>query len=142
MLVLVLDVWVVLIAVLVVSLGCIYMLISVCQTAQPDTTNRSSPTRAPQCVTPCQTCTTQTQCLTCLPNFFFYNSQCITNCPSFFTIEDPINRLCLSCSPICLTCSITINNCTSCNVGLAMQAGQCVSQCADGLYIAGTACVG
>lgn len=62
-------------------------------------------------------------------------------CPSEVTIKDTVNRACIPCSSLCLTCSMTSTNCTSCNQGLAMQNGVCVSTCSNNMYILNSACV-
>jgi hypothetical protein len=44
----------------------------------------------------------------------FYNGSCQSSCPSGGTLA-PYNGICTPCIIQCLTCSLSINNCTSCN---------------------------
>ena len=49
----------------------------------------------------------------------------------------PINNVCTACSTNCLTCSLSINNCTSCNVTTIyknLYNGQCLNQCPSLYY--------
>jgi len=102
------------------------------------------------CVLPCKTCTTNTSsCLSCYNNtnisqyniYFPTNNSCLLSCPTGY-YEDIPTLTCFVCSSTCLTCSFSINNCTSCNQSSSYLAlyitnynGACLSACPTLFYL-------
>lgn len=72
------------------------------------------------CQPPCGNCTSITICLTCYDTTLFL-----------------VNNTCVSCISPCLTCSITRNNCTSCDQSSSNRLfvnNLCLSECPSGYY--------
>lgn len=80
------------------------------------------------CVSPCQTCTSQTICESCVSGYNLYLTSCLNGfCPGGFT---PVASKCMACQSPCLTCSTSPATCTACLHGLAPE-----------LYLINTTCV-
>jgi hypothetical protein len=80
-----------------------------------------------QCISPCQTCISLTQCQTCAASYSIYQSSCLSECPAGYTA---IASQCIICQSPCRTCSTSTTTCTSCLDTLTPE-----------LFLAGTACV-
>jgi proprotein convertase subtilisin/kexin type 5 len=63
------------------------------------------------CVSPCVTCTSQTDCLSCNSTTSLYQTSCLPTCPFGYT---SIVQVCLLCSPPCRSCSTSQTTCLSC----------------------------
>ena len=68
------------------------------------------------CITGCQSCTSQTICLSCSTGYYLYNSVCSSACPANYTISNALTNRCDACSAACTTCATTTAYCTSCSV--------------------------
>lgn len=102
-------------------------------THYPDST--VSPAQCVLCVTPCATCTTRTQCITCVSTYYFWNTSCTQNCPTGTTIPNSLTNTCDPCSSQCATCSGTVDTCMGCSGSAALYNGTCVSVCPGTLVI-------
>lgn len=87
------------------------------------------------CVSPCLTCTTASNCVTCVSTHSFLQNACLLSCPSGYV---SINQICLACQSPCGTCSVTQTNCTSCLSTLSpsqyLAGNTCVATCPSGFY--------
>jgi len=136
------------------------------------------------CPYPCSTCDQFNKCTSCLSGFYFFqgqcqttcpsgavpvngicrcasgivsNGQCVTSCSSGFT---SINGACIACNSNCAECSGTVNTCTKCLNGFAIDPstnlcvsstqcpygqessnGVCVNICDNGFYYFEGACL-
>lgn len=89
--------------------------------------------RCTACVAPCKTCSSNSQCSSCLSqssnnNFYlFYPLQkiCLASCPSGVTVLSKNSNTCLDCENSCMTCENDINNCTSCREGSFLYNNKC-----------------
>lgn len=103
-----------------------------CRTSCPSTYYpdlASSPIQCVLCVTPCMTCTTVSQCTSCLDGYYYNVNVCQNPCPSGTTIPNDATNNCDACSVQCLTCQTTVDNCVSCSASAALYNGACVSVC-------------
>lgn len=68
-----------------------------------------------QCISPCQTCTSQISCTSCLTGFLIpSNNTCSNSCP-FSSYADSHTKSCQPCnSSVCRTCTSTPNTCLDC----------------------------
>ncbi len=66
------------------------------------------------CNPPCFTCTTSTNCLSCVSETYFFNNTCSNTCATAYYIANSVTHNCNPCETACATCSILITNCTSC----------------------------
>ena len=105
---------------------------SACLSACPDRYYSANGT-CYECVPPCYTCTSSTQCLSCSYNFL-HNSSCLAACPDSF-YPDQANLLCSACSATCLTCSSAVL-CTTCNPTDCLYEGQCLGSCPSQSFFA------
>eukprot|EP01022_Parablepharisma_sp_SALTPOND_P001165 TRINITY_DN105725_c2_g1_i1.p1 TRINITY_DN105725_c2_g1~~TRINITY_DN105725_c2_g1_i1.p1 ORF type:complete len:1460 (-),score=75.94 TRINITY_DN105725_c2_g1_i1:591-4970(-) len=97
------------------------------------------------CKSPCQTCTSASECLTCLPNFYRLQEgfTCViaSYCPPG-TYPDKETRVCQDCHRSCLTCSGSKDNeCLSCDATKGMGKstdgpGKCyAATCGVGYFV-------
>lgn len=90
------------------------------------------------CLPPCEMCQSQTVCISCISqSYFFHNGNCLSSCP--FGYYSAINTSsCLLCSQSCLECAYSPTNCTQCVSGLYLNSNgttfQCVSSCPSYFY--------
>jgi hypothetical protein len=92
----------------------------------------ASPTICTACVSPCATCTGQTVCLTCAGGFFKSGALCVSSCPVSTTVPNNATNTCDACAAICLTCSVSVANCTSCSTPNVFYNGSCQASCPAG----------
>ncbi|KAL4435263.1 hypothetical protein ABPG74_017355 [Tetrahymena malaccensis] len=100
-----------------------------------------------QCQAPCQKCSSQVSCLSCISNYT-YNSanqtcspNCHSSCQTCSSPADPSKCLtcqsdsylnlgqCLKCQSPCSSCSGTSTNCTSCITSYNLVNGYCYPKC-------------
>lgn len=105
----------------------------------PDTSQ--NPIICVLCLSPCSTCTSSSQCTSCLSGWYFYNNTCSTNCPSGTTIPNNSTNTCDACSVQCAMCSVTVSTCIGCSSGAALYNGTCVTVCPTPYVIHNGACV-
>jgi len=101
---------------------------------------------ANNCSPLCRTCLTNnsTTCLSCYTSTNYsllYKSSCLNTCPNH-TLQS--NYSCLDCDSSCLSCSLTVNNCLSCNQSIGSNytflyqnttnQSSCLSNCPIGSY--------
>lgn len=87
-----------------------------------------------RCVSPCSSCTSSTQCLSCSIGYL-EGTSCISSC-SKGTFGDLTTQKCLPCNTSCESC-ISSNECTSCKTNYCLQLSSCIlaSQgCLDSYY--------
>lgn len=96
------------------------------------------------CTLPCRTCTTiLATCLTCYTlstlqsivsnRQYFTLSTCVTSC-NISSYADS-NLICIACSSLCSTCSVSATNCMSCPSTLShLLNNTCYSSCPSGYY--------
>lgn len=87
----------------------------------------------------CNNCTiTGTACLSCDAGFvFFNNTQCLNYVPNGYV---NISGNATPCASTCLTCSIAIDNCTSCSSPLLYYSNQCIPSCPNGTTTINNSC--
>jgi len=93
-----------------------------------------------KCNSPCLTCTSGTECLTCdrsdpdnlLINFFAKDKQCYEECPNI-SVPSP-SKLCLECISPCVTCTELPDQCTECEENTYLLNGSCEQSCPFGYY--------
>lgn len=56
-------------------------------------------------------------CTKCVNGYYMDDGACSLTCLTLGTV--PFNNQCVSCSTVCLTCSLTPTNCTSCDLSSA-----------------------
>lgn len=81
------------------------------------------------CPSNCATCTSSSNCDSCPPGRYLYetttSTTCVKNCPAGY-YANPETQSCDMCGDNCQTC-INADGCTSCLTGLVLQAnGACV----------------
>ena len=105
---------------------------------------RSGSTCLP-CPIGCATCNSPTACTSCKNSTnatgFITRLTETSNCrclDGFY--ETNVSAVCLPCNPLCATCAVSANNCTSCNASLnfVLQQGSCA--CAAGYYLLNNKC--
>jgi hypothetical protein len=86
------------------------------------------------CISPCEYCSTLTNCLSCLNGFFYHNQSCNIACPAGYA---GVNRICQPCSGNCATCINSTTICETClsNTYKYQLNNSCVSSCGNGLYV-------
>jgi proprotein convertase subtilisin/kexin type 5 len=117
----------------------VYLSGNQCVVTCPTTTYANSTLQqCVQCVSPCQTCSSQTVCQSCVINFNLYQTSCLDGyCPGGTT---PIASVCVNCTSPCLSCSTSASTCTSCIHGLTPEVYLAnticlqASQCPNGTY--------
>lgn len=97
-----------------------------------------------QCPTGCSACfgSTLQQCTVCsnVSGTLYYlgvgTTTCNTSCPDGQYISSLVPFVCLSCSPACLTCQDTADNCTSdtCAINYFYLNNSCLANCPDNYY--------
>ena len=86
----------------------------------------------------CYECSSHVNCTSCSNGLYFYISQltqygqCVSSCPNGY-YPSPTTSLCLTCSPVCLTCADGAS-CLLCNNGKVMYKGACYSECPERMY--------
>ena len=83
------------------------------------------------CISPCQTCTNSTYCLTCLQSQaykYYWQGVCSTVCPNTTILT---NGDCQSCTSPCQTCAGASTACTSCinSPQHYLHNSACISSC-------------
>jgi hypothetical protein len=68
------------------------------------------------CISPCYSCQSAQECLSCAQGWFLLGNTCYTNCP-FGYYERSDTQSCAACQYPCSTCSGSEVNCTSCSLG-------------------------
>lgn len=90
----------------------------------PNSAGQCSP-----CLPPCKLCVSQSACLTCISqSYYFYNGNCLTACPFG---HYSLSNICEMCDLSCLQCSGNRLNCTQCppNHYLMPRNGTNISEC-------------
>ncbi|KAL4504946.1 hypothetical protein ABPG73_021793, partial [Tetrahymena malaccensis] len=93
-----------------------------------------------QCNKSCSTCSSISQCSSCITPFIFFNNQCLSQCPQgyYFSL---ISNQCKSCSKSCQSCSgPEESQCITCVPGTYLQGTTCLSTCQEGYYQDNTLC--
>jgi proprotein convertase subtilisin/kexin type 5 len=90
------------------------------------------------CVSPCASCTTVDQCITCATGFYLIstnppNQRCQNSCPNGY-FANSITRTCDQCIGSCYSCSSAANLCTACNGTNYLSGSSCVINCPDGTF--------
>ena len=88
-----------------------------------------------RCETPCYTCRSATECLSCdrtNPNntailFFNQDYKCYEECPDI-SVPTP-SKTCIACEDPCVTCENLPDFCTSCGEGMYLHKTTCVESC-------------
>ena len=92
-----------------------------------------------QCVSPCLTCLSLNNCITCMSGFFYFPSgnNCVSSCPVSAAIV--INNACMSCQQGCLNCSssnsLQSSICYACTTPFALYNKKCYSTCPNDLIL-------
>ena len=90
------------------------------------------------CLTNCSTCDNPINCTACLTGYVFnYLYQCVNQCGS--QVLYPGSKKCI-CGPNCVSCSVSIDNCTSCVSTYYLQNGSCGSSCSSNTYNSSGVC--
>ena len=87
------------------------------------------------CESPCYTCSSATECLSCdhtddfnLKTIFFaLENKCYEECPNH-SVRSPDNQ-CLECTGDCATCENIQSQCTTCNEGTFLHKAECIQDC-------------
>lgn len=117
--------------------------ISQCSSIVPVSTyyNELVTSTCAQCIFPCKTCSSQTQCLSCQIGFLSSNFKC-EYC-GVGTFANETLGICVSCPSQCSNC-YAINYCTGCNNGFYLYGHQCISNLSictsNGYYPLGRSC--
>lgn len=98
------------------------------------------PNQCTPCISPCYTCTGLNVCLSCVPNYFYYNLTCSLQCPSNISIANNITHNCDLCSSQCATCLGTVSSCTGCSSTAIQYNNACLTSCPYPLVISGGTC--
>lgn len=100
------------------------------------------------CINPCKSCTSASQCLSCLPtpytslNYLYAgNNSCVSACPSTFFL--PANgTTCNACNAsACLNCVGSASTCTSCANPAFLMNTSCLLTCPNTYYGNNNLCV-
>jgi proprotein convertase subtilisin/kexin type 5 len=92
------------------------------------------------CRSPCATCSSIINCITCLNSLYLYYGQCVQICPDGSYPDSSTNQsACLSCPSICSKCkllngSVVCTTCSNSKFMISTQPGQCLTACPDGWY--------
>lgn len=87
------------------------------------------------CEVPCESCISETECITCLPDYgYLYGTTCVNPCPAGYYHNDDYE--CVACHDTCLTCSgLTENDCVDCEIGKRwLYENTCLTECPDEYY--------
>lgn len=96
-----------------------------CLTSCPNTfylNKNATPAQCALCdstINHCYFCSDINVCTKCVAGFFLQNSQCVSSCLINVSLPNNSTWTCDNCSLQCATCSVSINNCTSCGVNAA-----------------------
>ena len=107
--------------------------VSACPAGTYEDTNQCLP-----CVSPCLTCTSATQCSSCLPSpnpaFYFQSAtnSCVEKCESN-QLASP-SSLCVDCEFPCKSCAAQPETCLACESGLYLYGKDCVASCPYHFY--------
>ena len=88
------------------------------------------------CAVGCSLCSVSvTNCSACITNYGRLNRVCYSPCPSGYFL---IGGLCVTCSPLCLSCNGTNSTCSECTVNGTNKAyfynNTCLKTCPNGYY--------
>lgn len=78
----------------------------------------------------CLECLSKTKCVSCVVGFSLLASSCVAACPDGYFSNGTV---CSKCYYRCRTCSLTVDNCTSCAIGF-LTNGTCLNTCPFGTY--------
>ena len=99
-----------------------------------------------KCVSPCKTCFSKTQCISCdqdpsnsLKLFVSSQKLCVNTCPIGSTVQ--VDSNCIECDKSCQKCQTTTQNCLICSSSYAFFQGKCVDKCPTGLIPIGGKCI-
>lgn len=94
------------------------------------------------CVSPCLTCTSDLDCLTCIQGRYLLGKECLVSCPANIMVANDVSRTCVSCDTNCLTCETFSYQCTSCNntIGLYLDGTSCVTECSQNRFLKDDIC--
>jgi cysteine-rich repeat protein len=84
------------------------------------------------CKEPCLTCSSSTDCLTCIEPQIELYKKCVNKCPDGHFSFDGHCQLCES---PCLKCFGQARNCITCQTGFIYFSNSCLSSCLKGYYI-------
>jgi hypothetical protein len=84
------------------------------------------------CPSSCSTCTSQTSCQACVPNYYLYLAACVDNCPRNMV---PNGTQCTPCLAQCAVCNLTNGLCSVCEGGLFLYSNLCYSSCPAPLVV-------
>ena len=84
----------------------------------------------------CRNCSSISTCLSCDVGFVFYQQSCLNYTPYGFV---NISGFAVACVGDCQTCSIAVNNCTSCR-NFSLYNYQCLSSCPAGFISLSKVC--
>lgn len=110
-----------------------------CMSFCPDGTYNASSVCKP-CSRYCVTCSNLNSCAVCVQGTVLYSSLCLSNCPQgyYMTLNSTAAvsyYYCTGCSVSCQSCNGSAEyNCLSCNSGLFLTNGMCLSACPQGTY--------
>lgn len=96
-----------------------------------------------QCSPPCQYCTSEFTCTSCVAGQYLYGSRCVGQCDPGMTVVN--GNQCLVCNPTCKTCSsANFSYCLSCYNSVYLYNGTCSISCPLGSYREGVnfICIG
>lgn len=105
-----------------------------CVTICPNYTYANlSTSECTSCFSPCEMCTSISQCTSCQLGFYLSNSSCLNPCPyGYFGL----NRVCQLCTFPCAACSLSLTVCIACasTYYLVTATSTCTQNCPSGLY--------
>lgn len=90
------------------------------------------------CTYPCNTCTSDTYCLSCktstttLVQLYYYSGKCYDSCPDGTYLNGIV---CSVCDSNCLTCKTTSTNCLTCSSPYKIHNSECVLACPVGTSV-------
>lgn len=89
------------------------------------------------CISNCDVCTDNMQCLRCSRNFVLKNGRCQATCDTYFTDR---NGICTRCTnPNCQQCdSLTLSICRRCDSTFFLRNFECVNDCGNSYYSTST----
>ena len=83
-----------------------------------------------KCVGNCETCLSQSECISCRDGSFFYEGSCLGQCPvTSIPFESSIVKECQKCQNNCFSCENDVNTCTSCLPGFFFFESKCLDSC-------------
>jgi hypothetical protein len=111
-----------------------YLYNNFCVPTCPSTTFANATTiTCDSCHSPCDTCTSLTNCSTCVGGYYLYLNTCTQNCPTGYV---GVVTTCQLCNTGCRTCQTTTTYCLNCLSGyyLLSSSNECVKTCPTGLF--------